>query len=136
MKSLIIWMIFLSYSLQAQTTAHGTIKVKKAKIYTVVDQMPVFSVGDASMLLFIQRNLKYPQNAINEGRSGTVYVSFVVSEDGSVTDVVVEKEVINCTECTSEALRVVRSMPSFLPGRNNGTIVKVQIFLPIRFILK
>lgn len=88
------------------------------------------------MGFFIQSNLRYPQTAVEAGKSGTGCISFVVNEDGSITDIRVEKEVSDCTECTIEALRIVKMMSPFVPGRDKGTAVKVRFFLPIKFILK
>lgn len=130
-------MISLSYSLSAQTTGQGTVTVKKnGEVYMIVDQMPFFTGGDAAMMAFIQTNLRYPQTAVEAGKSGVGCVSFVVNEDGSTTDFGIEKEFGNCPECAMEALRIVKLMPPFIPGTNKGIPVKVRFFVPIRFILK
>jgi periplasmic protein TonB len=137
MRSITIWMMFLSYSLNAQTSRQGTIAVKKnGQVYTIVEQMPAFPGGERAMMTFIQTNLKYPQSAVEAGKRGIAYISLVINEDGSITDFVIEKEVGNCPECTQEALRIVRLMPNFIPGMDKGTAVKVRFFVPIRFILK
>jgi protein TonB len=140
MRSLILLLTILSVNAYAQTTKKGTIKVKKVPknevVYSIVDQMPVFQDGDAGLMRFLQRNLTYPQRAKEESLSGVVHMTFVVNQDGSITEVKVLKGIPNCPECDMEAFRAVSSMPPFKPGMKNGAVVRVQFNLPIKFSLR
>jgi protein TonB len=94
-------------------------------------KMPVL----ANMNQFIADNLKYPSVAVDEGISGTVYITFVVETDGSITDVKPLKGI--GAGCEEEAMRVVRMMPKWEPGQDeNGEPVRVQCNLPVRFRIK
>jgi periplasmic protein TonB len=140
MKLLISMMLVMTVTSYAQKNNQGTINVKKIPandlIYEVVDQMPVFSGGDPALINFIQKNLTYPQSAKENGRSGMVAVSFVIERNGSINDIMILKGMESCPECNLEALRVVRLMPAFNPGKKEGVPVRVKFYLPIRFVLK
>lgn len=110
-----------------------TIFVKKPlepeKIEKIVDQMPEFS----DLAKFIGENLRYPQFAKENGTSGTVYLTFVVEKDGSITDVKTLRGIGD--GCEQEATRVVKLMPKWKPGINHNVPVRVQCTLPIKFTL-
>lgn len=112
---------------------HDTIKVRKPEntVFGIVEQMPEYN---GNMFQYIQNTLIYPQVAIDSSIQGIVYVTFVVKKDGSIEDAKILKGI--SVECDAEALRVVKSMPRWIPGKNKGTIVNVQMNLPIRFRLK
>jgi protein TonB len=103
---------------------------------TIVEQMPTFPGGEVEMMKYIQRNVQYPQVEKEAGISGTCYVTFVVEKDGNITDVKVLRGVSGGPGCDKEALRVVKSMPNWKPGKQNGREVRVQFNLPIKFTLK
>lgn len=104
--------------------------VDPGKVITYATEMPEL----ANMNQFIADNLRYPQVAVESGVSGTVFLSFVVEKDGSVSDVKVLKGIgLGCEE---EAMRVVKKMPRWKPGKNHGELVRVQFNLPIRFRLQ
>jgi len=103
------------------------------KIFTVVEQQPEFEGGYAAMMQFIKKNLKYPASARRMGVDGTVYVSFVVSKDGSISEVKTIRGI--SADCDKEAMRVVSMMPPWKPGRQNGKPVFVRFVLPIKFQL-
>lgn len=103
---------------------------------TIVEQMPTFPGGDAEMMKFIQKNVQYPQVEKEAGISGTCYVTFVVEKDGSITDVKVLRGVSGGPGCDKEAMRVVKSMPGWKAGKQNGREVRVQFNLPIKFTLR
>lgn len=105
-------------------------KTDPGTVITYATEMPELP----NMNRFIADNLKYPQVAVESGVSGTVFLSFVVEKDGSVSDVKVLKGIgLGCEE---EAMRVVKMMPKWKPGKNHGELVRVQFNLPIRFKLK
>jgi protein TonB len=103
---------------------------------TIVEQMPTFPGGEAEMMKYIQKNVQYPQVEKEAGISGTCYVTFVVEKDGNITDVKVLRGVSGGPGCDKEAIRVVKSMPNWKPGKQNGREVRVQFNLPIKFTLR
>jgi protein TonB len=103
---------------------------------TIVEQMPTFPGGEAEMMKYIQKNVQYPQVEKEAGVSGTCYVTFVVEKDGNITDVKVLRGVNGGPGCDREAIRVVKSMPNWKPGKQNGREVRVQFNLPIKFTLR
>ena len=102
-------------------------------VYRIVESMPEFPGGIESMYKFIQKNLMYPDSARNHDISGRVVVTFVVNEDGSLTDIKVKRSV--SWDIDKEALRVVKLLPKFIPGKQQGKAVKVLFDLPISFKL-
>jgi len=104
------------------------------KPFTIVEQMPEFPGGAESMMKYIASNVKYPAMARETGISGNVFVSFVVNKNGEISDVKVLRGIGG--GCDEEAVRVVRAMPRWIPGKQNGKPVPVQFNLPIKFILK
>ncbi len=102
-------------------------------IFTVVEDQPEFPGGEAARQRFLEENLRYPQMAREAGIQGTVFVTFVVETDGSVTDVRILRGIGG--GCDEEAIRVVSMMPRWEPGRQRGQPVRVQFNMPIRFRL-
>jgi TonB family protein len=100
-------------------------------VYQVVEQMPEFPGGVEAMMQYVVGNVKYPQDAINEGKSGRVFVSFVVEKDGRVSNVKVMKGI--CESIDKEAVRVVSSMPRWYAGMHKGEPVRVRYMMPIKF---
>ncbi len=103
------------------------------KIYTHVEQMPSYPGGEAALMSFLKNNLVYPTMAQEIGIEGTVIVRFVVNTDGSVGEV----EILRSLDsgCDREAMRVIKKMSKWVPGKQNGVEVKVYHTLPIRFRL-
>jgi protein TonB len=106
----------------------------QAEIFTVVEEQPGYPGGDESRIRFLQENIKYPEEAKELGIQGKVFVTFVVEVDGSITDVRVLRGIGG--GCDEEAIRVVRSMPKWVPGKQRGVPVRVQFNLPIKFTLQ
>lgn len=104
------------------------------KPFTSVEQMPQFPGGDAELMKYIGSNLKYPTIAAENGVEGRVVIQFVVSKDGSISDVKVVRSLD--PSCDKEAQRVVRSMPKWIPGKQNGRAVAVYYTLPVLFKLQ
>jgi TonB family protein len=103
-------------------------------LWVYVDQMPLFKGGDAELLKFIAENTTYPESAKENKIQGKVIVGFLVSENGSISNVKIEKGVDPALD--AEALRVVKSLPAFeKPGINNGKPVAVWYKVPITFTL-
>ena len=103
---------------------------------TIVEQMPSFPGGESEMMKYIQKNVSYPQMEKEGQIQGTCYVTFVVEKDGSITDVKVLRGVSGGKGCDKEAMRVVKSMPNWKAGKQNGREVRVQFNLPIKFTLR
>lgn len=101
---------------------------------TMVEQMPVYSDGDVTMA--IARLVTYPEMEKENGIQGTVYVQFVVNREGKVEEVKVIRGVKDGAGLEREAIKAVRSLKSFSPGKQNGKPVKVQMTVPIKFSLK
>lgn len=108
-------------------------EIAEEVIFTVVEENPGFPGGEEARMKYLQQNLKYPQMARESGIQGTVYVTFVVEKDGSITDVRILRGIGG--GCDEEAARVVKAMPRWNPGKQRGQSVRVQFNLPIRFVL-
>lgn len=100
----------------------------------MVEQKPEFPGGEAAMYKWLGDNIVYPSAASEEGVQGRVVVEFVVGKDGSITNVRVVRP--RHPALDKEALRVVKAMPKWVPGRNNGQPVKVTYTLPVTFKLQ
>ena len=106
---------------------------KRELIFRHVEQMPEFPGGQVELMKFINENLRYPATAIENGIQGRVMVQFVVKKDGSVDDVTVLHGVDSALD--QEAIRVCKTLPKFIPGKQNGQPVNVWFTLPIIFNL-
>jgi protein TonB len=98
------------------------------------EQMPVFVGGEAQLFKFLGKNVKYPAMARDAGISGRVFVTFVIEMNGEITDVKLIRGIGG--GCDEEAMRVVKKMPKWKPGKQGGKNVRVQFNLPIFFNLK
>ena len=108
--------------------------VEEEKPYVAVEQMPQFPGGDTELLSFIAKNLHYPTIAQENGVQGKVYIRFVVSKSGTVQGVTVLKSLD--PYCDKEAIRVIKMLPKWIPGRQNGINVPVYYTVPITFKLQ
>ncbi len=108
--------------------------VEETKIFTVVEQMPMFPGGDAALMAYLRDNMHYPTVAAENGVQGRVIVGFVVERDGSITDVNVLRSVDPSLD--REAMRVVKGMPKWTPGKQNGSAVRVKYQVPVTFRLQ
>jgi len=104
------------------------------KVFTVVEQQPEFPGGTTEMYKYLSKNIKYPSAASRANVSGRVFLSFVVNTDGSIQDVSVLKGL--GFGCDEEAIRVVKAMPKWKPGKQSGRAVRVKYNLPINFQLE
>ncbi|MFY9310248.1 MAG: energy transducer TonB [Bacteroidia bacterium] len=111
----------------------AAVKSDKQQVFTTVEQMPEFPGGSKKMMEFIQKNINYPEEDLKKGISGTCYLTFNVDETGEIRDVKVLRGITNGQLCDAEAVRVVKSMPKWIPGKQNGKEVSVQYNLPIKF---
>ncbi len=109
-------------------------KEEETKVFDVVEQMPSFPGGPAALMQYLSSNIKYPVVAEENGVQGRVVCTFVVEKDGSITDVRVVKSVDPSLD--KEAMRVVKSMPKWIPGKQNGSAVRVKYTVPVTFRLQ
>lgn len=109
-------------------------QVEAAPVFTIVEEMPAFSGGEAALYKYLQTNIKYPEEAKELGIQGRVFVTFVVETDGSITDIKVVRGIGG--GCDEEAVRVVKYMPKWSPGKQRGVPVRVQFNLPVKFTLQ
>lgn len=105
----------------------------ESQVFTVVEEMPKFPGGQTALLQFLAKNVKYPVEAIEKKISGRVMISFIVEKDGSLSNVEVLKNVDPALD--AEAVRVVKSMPKWEPGKQRGHVVRVKYTLPVTFSL-
>jgi len=104
-----------------------------SEIFQVVEERPQFPGGDAELMKFLQQSIKYPKEAQEQGKQGRVIVQFVVNKDGSITGDSIVRSVD--PQLDAEAVRVVRSMPNWTPGKQKGKPVRVRFTLPVTFRL-
>ena len=102
--------------------------------YDVVEQMPCFPGGQGKLVEFIEENMQYPKECAEKGIYGRVIVAFVVERSGQLSNIRVVKSVHRALD--KEALRIVKLMPRWIPGRQNGVTVRVKYIIPIRFSVK
>jgi protein TonB len=102
--------------------------------FTVVEQPPDFPGGDEERVKFLRNNIRFPQMAREAGIQGTIYVTFVVSRSGKISNVKILRGIGG--GCDEEAIRVIKMMPDWKPGKQNGQAVPVQFNMPIKFTLE
>ena len=130
--------LFWSCLIFLPTISLGQVKDKKDdKNFPLVEQMPEFG-GDGNtndkMMKFIQKNLSYPREALDNKIEGTVPVKFVIEKDGSIGQVIALKD--PGYGLVDEALLVIKKMPKWKPGKQQGNLVRVWFTVPIVFKLK
>ena len=103
------------------------------EFFMVVENMPIFPGGDLGLMKYIQKHVKYPAIAKEYNITGKVYVSFIVDKSGSVTNVKIVRGVDKNLD--AEAVRVVKSLPKYKPGKQRGKSVRVMFTIPINFTL-
>lgn len=109
-------------------------KEEETKVFDVVEVMPTFPGGQQALFEWLSKNIKYPVVAEENGVQGRVIVTFVVERNGSITDVQVAKSVDPSLD--KEAVRVVKAMPHWIPGKQNGSAVRVKFTVPVTFRLQ
>jgi TonB family protein len=110
------------------------IKANSEAVFTIVEEMPAFPGGEEARSKFIAENIVYPQQAAENGIQGTVYLSFIVNTKGTIDKIKILRGIGG--GCDEEALRVMKLMPRWKPGRQNGKTVSVLYNMPVYFKLK
>jgi len=108
--------------------------VVEEKVWDVVEQMPIFPGGESELLAYVGKNLQYPVIAQENGIQGTVIVRFRVEKDGSVSNIQIVRSLDPA--CDKEAIRIVKSLPKFIPAKQNGVNVAVWYSFPVKFKLE
>jgi periplasmic protein TonB len=132
---LLLVSLFLSIGSFAQSkikssSLQDTLPFKKPEV------LPQFPGGDAKLIEFVSNTIKYPEKAKKKGNVGTSYISFIVKKSGEVASIKTYKGIPGCKPCDEEAIRVVKLMPRWIPGKQEGKAVDVQYVLPVKFSLK
>ena len=119
-------------------SAEDTAQIKNVesteKTFEVVEQMPTFSGGDAALMKYLSENIKYPKAAEKAGEQGRVVVNFIVEKDGAISNVNVVRSVTPTLD--AEAVRVIKAMPKWVPGKQDGQFVRVKYNVPVSFRLQ
>lgn len=105
--------------------------VQDGGVFIHVEEPPSFPGGSGAMFTFIQKNKKYPQGGPDADKEGKVYVAFIVKSDGSIEDVTVKRSLTPSHD--AEAIRVVKMMPKWIPGKQNGKAVNCWYTIPVDF---
>ena len=105
---------------------------KNDPVYSIAEQMPEYQEGEEALFKFLLKNIHFPDEAMDQTISTTVRVKFIINEYGGIDSVHCDKEYE--FGLADEAMRVVKMMPKWIPGRNNGRAVAVRCTLPIRFV--
>jgi protein TonB len=148
MKKIFIAIIALGLSLSKAVLAQSNheeilppaekpvvVEQEKDVPFVLVEQMPKFPGGENAMFKYISDNIVYPKAAQKSGIAGTVYIFFIIDKKGNVTSTEVRRGVKGGEELNAEALRVIKEMPQWEPGYQNGKPVSVQLTVPIKFTL-
>lgn len=109
-------------------------EVVEQEIFQIVEEMPSFPGGEQKLLEYVAKNTKYPQIARESGIQGRVFISFVVETDGSISNVKVLRGIGG--GCDEEAVRVIKSLPKWKPGKQRGKAVRVSYQIPVMFKLQ
>ena len=109
-------------------------KEEENKVFDVVEQMPSYPGGNGALMQYLSSHIKYPVIAEENGIQGRVICTFIVERDGSITDVRIAKSVDPSLD--KEAVRVVSSMPKWIPGKQDGKPVRVEYTFPVTFRLQ
>jgi protein TonB len=109
-------------------------EVVEQEIFQIVEEMPSFPGGEQKLLEFVAKNTKYPQIARESGIQGRVFIGFVVEPDGSISNVKVLRGIGG--GCDEEAVRVIKSLPKWKPGKQRGKAVRVSYQIPVNFKLQ
>jgi len=106
-------------------------------VFTVVEQMPEYKGGQQALMSFLTQNLRYPEDAREAEVQGKVYIRFVITPEGHLTNVEVLRGVNGMPSLAKEAVRVVKLTDgNWTPGKQNGKPVPVQFILPVNFVLQ
>ena len=118
---------------QKASDATAPADTTKNVVYDITETLPQFPGGQRVMMKYLAANIKYPASAVKAKKQGRVIVSFVIQKDGSVTNARIVRSVD--PELDAEALRIVKAMPNWTPGTQDGKPVNVRYTIPVVFSL-
>ena len=104
---------------------------KQTNVAASAESMPQFPGGQTELIRFLYKNIQYPAIALKQKIEGRVWCSFIVEKDGSISNVNLEEGVYIFLD--DEAVRVLKMMPNWVPGRTNGEYVGVKVYIPVVF---
>lgn len=137
MKRIISLLLLAAFGFAASAQSNegtpSTAINNEEEVFVVVEDEPEFPGGTEALYRYLASNIHYPAEAKAERIQGRVFVSFVIEKDGSVTNIKVLRDIGG--GCSEEAVRVVKAMPRWKPGRQRGQRVRTQFNLPIEFKL-
>ncbi len=119
--------------IDAQIIETDSSETEEAEIILTVEEPPQFPGGESARMEFLRDNIKYPQTARESGIQGTVYVSFIVERNGSLTNIKILRSIGG--GCDELVIRIVKCMPKWKPGKQDGKTVRVQFTMPVKFTL-
>lgn len=131
----VVLVLSLSAAARVSAAVNDTIDEYSGPVYVVVEQMPEFPGGNEALNQYIANNLLYPTIAKENGIQGRVICQFIVERDGAISDVVVVRS-SGEVSLDKEAVRLIKSMPRWRPGRTQGKMVRVKYTVPINFRIK
>lgn len=111
-----------------------TAKVVEGEVFIVPEEDAFFPGGDSARIMFLSKNIVYPEAMLKADIEGTVYVKFVVEKDGSLSNIKVMREIGGGSG--EEVVRVIKLMPNWIPGKQSGKVVRTQFILPVTFSIK
>lgn len=130
MKKLLYTVMLL---LGMSTAVSGFAQNNEEETFVMVEEMPEYPGGINKLMEYLSKNIEYPKAARESGIQGRVFVSFIVEKDGSISNVKVIRSIGG--GCDEEAVRVVKAMPKWKPGKQRGKAVRVSYMLPVVFKL-
>ena len=134
MKKLILMSLMAVFCLSTVSAQKTVVSKKNQKVFDVVEQMPEFPGGMEALVKYMAENMKYPEDAKKQLVEGRVLVQFIVETDGSVSNTEVLMRVFPSLD--AEAVRVISGMPKWIPGKQNGKVVRVKYTIPVSFRFK
>ncbi|MBR6975169.1 MAG: energy transducer TonB [Bacteroidaceae bacterium] len=134
MKKLILMSLMAVFCLSTVSAQKTVVSKKNQKVFDVVEQMPEFPGGMEALVKYMAENMKYPEDAKKQQVEGRVLVQFIVETDGSVSNTEVLMRVFPSLD--AEAVRVISGMPKWIPGKQNGKVVRVKYTIPVSFRFK
>ena len=119
-----------------EPTVDRQLDSKPDEVFTFAEEMPQFPGGEAAMTKFLNANIIFPEAYKKAGKSGSVYIEYIVEKDGSVTNVRVQKGVAGLPDFAMEAMRVVALFPNHSSAKMNGHAIRCKVTVPVRFVLQ
>ncbi len=133
MKLSILLSFVIVCCLLTSAKAQGYDDIDTDSVFTEVEQQAQFSGGWEGMAEFLTKYMRYPYKSQKAGIQGTVFVSFIVNKDGSISDIAIAKSISE--ECGDEAIRMIEISPNWIPATRNGNPVRSRFIMPIKFTI-